>query len=114
VKVPSRYKIPKAPSEGEETFMRDCRALAYGPPARQYIFHPGRKWAFDFAFPGRLLAVEIEGGTWSHGRHTRGVGFAADCAKYNAAALDGWRVLRYTTEMVKAGAAIAQVEEALR
>lgn len=69
-------------------------------PVREYIFHPARKWRFDFAWPDKKLAVECEGAVWSRGRHTRGKGFIADCEKYNAAALLGWRVLRYTTNQI--------------
>ena len=56
----------------------------------------GRKWRFDFAWPDRMLAVEIDGGAFSGGRHTRGAGFVEDCRKLNAAVLMGWRVLRFT------------------
>ena len=56
----------------------------------------GRQWRFDFAWPDRMLAVEIDGGAFSGGRHTRGAGFVEDCRKLNAAVLMGWRVLRFT------------------
>jgi very-short-patch-repair endonuclease len=59
-----------------------------------------RKWRFDFAWPAKALAVELEGGSWVRGRHNRPQGFENDCEKYNAAALLGWRVLRFTTGMV--------------
>ncbi len=65
-------------------------------PKRQHRFAPSRKWAFDFCWPERMVAVEIEGCTWQKGRHTSGKGYQADCEKYNAATLLGWRVLRYT------------------
>ena len=81
---------------------------------REVAFHPKRKWRVDFLFPRYMLAVEIEGGTWSNGRHTRGKGFAADIAKYNALTKMGYRLLRYTTEMVLDGTAIADVLEALK
>lgn len=55
-----------------------------------------RDWAFDFAWPELKLAVEIEGGIWSGGRHTRGKGFDEDCRKYNSAVKLGWRVYRFT------------------
>lgn len=61
-----------------------------------------------------MLAVELEGGTWANGRHTRGSGYAEDCDKYNQAALLGWRVLRFTASSVNSGAACLLVEEALK
>lgn len=67
-------------------------------PEREYRFHPSRKWRFDFAWPQSMVAVELEGGVWTMGRHLRGSGFINDCDKYNAAAELGWIVLRYTTQ----------------
>jgi hypothetical protein len=58
-----------------------------------------------------MVAVEIEGGIWGDGRHVRGTGFIADCRKYNAAARAGWRVFRFTPEMVQSGEAIDLVRE---
>lgn len=97
-------------SVGEETFALHCRVNGW-LPEREYRFHGERKWRVDFAFPGIRLAVEIEGGTWSGGRHTRGAGYEADLEKYNALAMAGWRVLRFTTAMVSSGAAINAVSE---
>lgn len=106
--------IPKKLSPGEEAFALHCRAEKL-TPEREYKFHPKRKWKFDFAFVSSMVAVEIEGGTWVAGRHSRGgKAFAADCEKYNTACLMGWRVLRYTTEMVLAGTAIHETVRALR
>ena len=65
-------------------------------PATEHRFHPKRKWRFDFAWPDVRLALEVEGGVWTGGRHTRGSGFLGDVEKYNAAAVMGWRVLRCT------------------
>lgn len=71
-------------------------------PIREHRFSTVSTWRFDFAWPHRKIAVEIEGGTWSGGRHTRGKGFEGDCRKYNQATVEGWRVLRYTPQMFKA------------
>lgn len=108
-----RIKIPRAKSPGEEAFALHCRAENLNPE-REYRFHPVRKWKFDYCFPWIKLAVEIEGGSGIYGRHQRPGGFKADCEKYNAAALMGWRVLRYSTDMVLRGDAITDVLEALK
>lgn len=65
------------------------------PPETEFRFHPERKWRFDFAWPEQKVAVEVDGGVFSGGRHTRGMGFIRDCEKLNMACEMGWKVLRY-------------------
>lgn len=77
-----------------------CRADRVPEPVPEYRFHPHRRWRFDYAWPIYRVAVEIEGGVWTQGRHTRGAGYLADLAKYNSAALLGWLVLRYTPDQL--------------
>lgn len=73
-----------------------------GPPLEKEVrFCPTRKWRFDFADSSAMVAVEVDGGTWSGGRHTSGVGFDGDCEKINAATLAGWRVFRFTGSMLR-------------
>jgi hypothetical protein len=72
----------------------------------EYRFDLTRRWRFDFAWPGIKVAVELEGGVYSRGRHSRGAGFVADCDKYNAATLAGWNVYRYTAQHLNSGTAI--------
>ncbi len=67
-------------------------------PEPEYRFAPPRRWRFDYAWPVQRLALEVEGGVWTKGRHTRGAGFLRDVEKYNAAAVDFWRVLRTTPD----------------
>ena len=93
----------------EDTLDFQLRALGLDGWVREYRFDPSRRWRADFAFPASRILVEVEGGTWQQGRHTRGAGYASDCEKYNAATEQGWRVLRYTSEMVKSGQAVAQI-----
>lgn len=69
-------------------------------PEREYRFDPARKWRFDFAWPDKKLAVEIEGGVWVYGRHNRAVSYVKDMEKYNRATELGWRVLRYTPQQL--------------
>ncbi len=80
---------------------------------REHRFHPERRWRFDFALPAFCIAIEVEGGVWTRGRHVRGRGFAADAEKYNEAAILGWRVLRVTPEMVEDGRALRWIEHAI-
>lgn len=100
-------------SKPEETFALQVRALKLPEPKRNYKFFPRRRWLIDFAWTGKKLAVEIEGGTWSRGRHVRGQGFENDCEKYNCLVEAGWTLYRYTSQMVKDGTAINQIERIL-
>lgn len=104
-------KIPQAKSRGAEAFALHCRVEKL-EPVREYIFHPTRKWRFDFAFVEQKIAVEAEGVTMGiPGRHQQAGGLAKDAEKYNAAAKLGWRVLRYTSYMIERGDAINDVLE---
>lgn len=73
-----------------------------------------RDWRADFALIDHRLLVEIEGGGWSGGRHTRGTGFEADLAKYDAAMRLGFTVYRCSPAMVKNGRAIETILGLLR
>lgn len=92
----AEYKKLLKQSKLEQTFLALCKVNRIDDPVCEYKFCETRRWRFDFAWLERKIAVEIEGGTWTGGRHTRGSGFAKDCEKYNHAALDGWRVFRFT------------------
>lgn len=85
----------------ENTFLFNWKALGGPVLVPEHRFLVNRQWRFDFALPHLCVAIEVEGGQWTNGRHTRGAGFAADCEKYNAAAIAGWRVFRFTQSMVK-------------
>lgn len=65
---------------------------------KEYKFHPTRRWRFDYAIPEHKIALEVEGGVWTGGRHTSPKGFLGDIEKYNTATLMGWRVFRTTPD----------------
>lgn len=67
----------------------------------EFQFHGKRKWRFDFAVPSRKVAVEYEGIFSSKSRHTTFSGYTGDADKYNAAAADGWIVIRLTAKNYK-------------
>jgi hypothetical protein len=80
---------------------------------KEFPFHAERKWRFDWAWPTKRIALEIEGGVWTSGRHTRGKGFEADCEKYAEAAILGWTVIRVTPKMIANGTAASYIRRLL-
>ena len=76
-------------------FLARLKAKGLPLPVAEHRFCE-RRWRFDFAWPAQMIALEVEGGVWTGGRHTRGAGFLKDLEKYNAAAALGWRVIRCT------------------
>ena len=70
-------------------------------PDREGRVIPGRRFRFDFCWPAARVAVEIQGGTWTRGRHTRGEGYARDCEKLALAQIEGWQVYYLTREMIE-------------
>jgi DNA-binding CsgD family transcriptional regulator len=93
-----------------------------GTPARNFQFAPGRKWAFDRAWPLAKVAVELEGGQFGYtvqchnchqtvlarkkdgslgkpvrlpGWHGAAGRFGGDIEKYNTASCRGWLLLRF-------------------
>ena len=66
----------------------------------EYQFEPKRQWRSDYFFSSANLALEIEGGAFTNGRHTRGKGFIADMEKYNAMTMQGIKLLRCTPDQL--------------
>jgi hypothetical protein len=85
-----------------------------GKGVKQRLLLAGLKnWRFDFAWPEHRLAVEVEGGQWSGGRHTRGKGFTEDIAKYHHAMLLGWTVYRCEGRLIERGDAAGFIKRYL-
>lgn len=76
----------------------------------EYRFHPKRRWRADYCHVATKTLIELEGGIYSGGRHTRGQGYRNDCEKYNAATMLGYRVIRLATGMVQP----AEIEQLVR
>lgn len=79
----------------------------------QYRFVPGRLYRFDRAYPSQMVAIEIQGGVWVNGAHSRGSGVQRDCLKLSLGAALGWRVLPVTREMIESGQAVDLIRQAL-
>jgi very-short-patch-repair endonuclease len=105
-----KVKGEKVQSEGEVKLATALKALKIDFE-QEFKFHPERKWKADFHLVGKKILVEVEGGIWSRGRHTRGKGYIGDMEKYNAATMMGFQVIRFSTDQVKSGHAIQQIEK---
>lgn len=94
-------------------FMASCMAAHIDVPTPEFRFHPKRRWRFDFAWPDHKVALEVQGGIFTQGRHTRGAALEKEHEKLNSAAILGWRVLYVTPKQVANGEALAYVTDAL-
>lgn len=80
----------------------------------EHRFDPSRRWRFDFAIPAHKVAIEVEGGVFTNGRHTRGKGFIGDMEKYNRAVELGWFLIRITPKQKYDEKTIEQIRSVLR
>ncbi len=69
------------------------RALNIPAPEYEYRFDPVRRWRFDIAWFHYMVYIEVQGGIWIQGRHSRGAAMKKDWEKWNAATIAGWRGL---------------------
>ena len=107
-KRPASVKKERAVSVGEAILSQHLAAYKIDFK-QEFQFNKDRKWRADFYLVGTKILIEVEGGIWSGGRHTRGKGYIADMEKYNSAAALGYQVYRFSTEQVKSGLAIEQI-----
>ena len=100
-------------SKLEEELFFQIKAVKLPLPIRELKIFKNKKSRCDFVWPEKMVIVEVEGGVYTQGRHTRGKGFTNDCEKYNAATILGYRVIRVTAEHIRNGKAINWIEEIL-
>lgn len=62
-------------------------------PITQLKFHPSRNWLFDFAWPLRQVAVEVQG---MGPGHCGLIPMTRDYDKHRAAMMLGWKVIYLT------------------
>lgn len=104
-KAPTAPKGKNRVNEQVAKLQAETKLHLHGLPpyVTEHRFHPTRRWRLDYAWPELKLAVEVHGGTYTNGRHTRGGGFTVDREKMNEAAIYGWTVLEVTTAQVRSG-----------
>lgn len=88
--------------------VKECTGLE---AVSEYKFHPTRKWRFDYCILSEKIAIEVEGGIFTRGRHTRGVGYKNDLLKYNEAARLGYRLIRVTPDLLLTSYTIKLIED---
>lgn len=98
-----------------EVEMSAIRAAAGEPtiaelPIRSLRFDQERRWRFDFAWPARMIAAEVESSTAAQKSAAL---YRNELEKYNTAALLGWRVFRFSPQDVKKGRALELLRLAL-
>jgi len=97
----------------EDQLVLQLKGAGLPDPDREFRFAKeamGRQWRFDLCWHDVKLAVEVDGGAYSGGRHTRGAGFEGDAEKGNAAVELGWKVLHFTNKHIKSGYALETIE----
>lgn len=96
----------------ERTLLMQMRWMGLPMPGHygknELVFAPPRKFRYDFAWEDHKLAAEVDGGTTKGrmSRHRSDAGFERDCEKSCYAALMGWRVVKFNTDMVLNGQAV--------
>lgn len=94
--APAKRPTPIPQPDHAATLFPLLRRFHLPIPEAEYKFHPHRKWMADFCWLPQMLMLEVDGGVWTRGRHTRGAGWLQDAEKSNAAAILGYRCLRTT------------------
>ncbi len=107
-------KIRKVAQGKYPLFPAFCVQSGLPKPEPEVAFHPTRKHRMDFAWRDQKLAVEVEGGVWTFGRHGRGSGIVKDMEKASLAAEEGWRVIRVTPKALHTQETVASIQRALR
>lgn len=96
-------------------FIELCREHGIPAPKQDYRFAaPDRQWQLDLAWVDARVAIEVQGGIFVKGAHSRGKHQLEDFAKMNAAQLRQWRVLQVTPTQLCTAETIDMVKLALQ
>lgn len=90
--------------------LMQINALKLPAPVTEWRFHPTRMWRLDVAWPDYRVGVEVQGGGFVQGAHSRGPGMENDAEKNAEAILRGWRVFTATPRQIKKGQVAAWLE----
>lgn len=74
---------------------------------------PKRQYRFDFAHPFSKVAIEINGGNWVRGRHTRAGALNKEYEKLNLVQIEGYQVFILDGNMITSKW-LAKIYEAIK
>lgn len=73
-----------------------------------------KRYRADFAHLPSHSLIEIQGGTFSRGRHVTGSGYERDARKFNLAMIAGWKVFLLTSQTAKEMLWLEKIAAALK
>lgn len=100
-------------SDLEDTLAFQLDALGLTGYVREYQAIKGRKFRFDFCFTEQRLLIEVNGGTFTKGAHSSGLGIRRDYEKMRLAQDHGWKVYPFDGKAIKSGEAVEIIRKAL-
>ena len=99
----------------EQEYRFAAQHVGMGRAIRKRLLLAGLKdWRFDFCWPDLMFAVEVEGGIFVNGRHTRGAGFEGDMEKYHHAQRLGYTVYRCGSALIKSGKSVQLIDTIIK
>lgn len=113
--LPHRKATKDDTGHARRLFLEACKANGLPEPVPEFMFHAERKWRLDWwwgllcvgsqaeKLGARGVALEIDGGVFVDGAHTRGRQIIKDHEKRNEAVLMGIWVLLCTPDDIKSG-----------
>ncbi len=84
-------------ADGADLLAWQLKAAGLVSFVREYRFHVERRWRLDLAFVEQCLGIEVNGGLYTAGRHSRAAGQEADYEKFAELAIVGWRLIVVST-----------------
>jgi len=109
---PGRARVPGVTQGWFPQLARGCRLRGLALPQGRYVWEPQHRWSFDAVWRSQRVALMLDGGG-VRGHDAPGAGWIRDAQQLNAAAIEGWLVLRMTPAQIHDGSVYELVARAL-
>lgn len=100
-------------SQLEATLAFQLQAEGITDYQAEYRFAPPRRWRADLYLPAADLLVDVQGGIYVNGKHSRGAAQEKDYEKANTAQIMGFRFMQFGPSQIRSGEALATIKRAL-